>query len=150
MVGLSLSITNTIRQGEARNDFIDFTKVEGTVTTNAVKTYYPISLVKEKLALGEKSILSSTTEDPTEAFRILVLNDQNITSFTTELGFDQTGSSFRVIDLEEGVENDPDLGSIQTLIVTFDVNIKLYKNDMPFEYAGDFSGLLKMKFKDKI
>ncbi|UZR99889.1 hypothetical protein [Chondrinema litorale] len=132
------------------NDFIDFTKVEGTVTTNAVKTYYPISLVKEKLAVGEKPILSSDTEDPTEAFRILVLDDQNITSYTTELGFDQTGSSFRVIDLQEDIENDADLGSIKTLIATFEVNIKLYKNDMPFEYAGDFTGILKMKFKDNI
>ena len=127
----------------------DFIKIDQSIVTNSVKTYYPVSLVEEKLAVGDKSILSSDTESLTEAFQILVIDNKNSSSYITNLGFDQTGSYLKVIDLQEGIDNDSDLGTVKTFTATFEIKVKLYKNEFGYEYAGDITGLLKMRFKDK-
>jgi hypothetical protein len=114
-----------------------------------INEHYPLQVVKEKLSAGDKLILSSQHPDMSKAFRIQMADQRNYLAYTTEQHLDQGGSYLRVKQVLEGQETDPVLGTVKTIDITFDVDVKLYPSDWGTTQPGKLKGLLRMKYREK-
>lgn len=112
-----------------------------------VNQKYTFETLKNILSKGDKII--SPNDDLTQPFRLGIVFQKYYKSFYST--GNQSGSTFKVIDLIEGSENDPQLGNLKTLDVLFDVDVKMYYFDSPTpnQSVGNIKGLLKMKFKER-
>lgn len=148
-----LSIEDTVRGITIRVELprIKYSEEYGVPidSVNGAEQIYNYPAVKEKLSIGEKVLLSSQNHDRTQAFGVLVLDQINYTGFTTSGTLDQTEGYLRVIDLVEGSETHPTLGSVKTLEVIFDVNVNLEPSDTNPNQAGKLEGTLRMKYREK-
>ena len=114
-----------------------------SIVDRAAKDYYPYPVVKEKLSVGNKFILSSQAPEPVNNFRVMVVDQKDYVAFTSE-GTDQDNSYLKVIELIEGTATDPDRGSVKTMEVVFDLDVKLYEQSSG--QSGKLTGLLRMKY----
>ncbi len=103
----------------------DYMLPDDPIIQKAAQTYYPYPVVKDKLSRGDKLLLSQQHPDVSSTFRLLVLDQKNYTGFTSEGSTNQSGSYLKVVELIEGTKTDPNLGSIKTLDVIFDVDVNL-------------------------
>lgn len=114
------------------------------------KEKYPISKVKEVLALGNKKVLSSENPDLTKSFRVQVYDQNSFVGYLTDNYLEQSVGILRVTDLIEGEENDPQLGPVKYLEVIFELDVDLYKfNQENYTFSGKIAGLARMKFQEK-
>lgn len=127
----------------------DYIVADDAIISEAARKYYPYQVIKEKLSVGDKFILSSQTTDLTRSFRVLVLDQKNYTGFSSEGVPDQAGSYLKVAELLESNETDPVLGNVNVLEVVFDLDIKLLPTDQADGQAKNLKGLLRMKYQQK-
>jgi hypothetical protein len=124
---------------------------EGSQVATKLKEYvnqkYTFDILKNVLSKGDKNI--NPSDDLTQSFRLGIVFQKYYKAFYTN--GNQTGSIFKVKELIEGSENDPNLGTLKTLEVVFDVDVKMYSFDIPnpSQNVGNMKGLLRMKFKEK-
>jgi hypothetical protein len=131
------------------DSFNSFQESNDTIRNKAVRDFYPYQIVKEKLSVGDKLILSSQHPDKSKTFRILMVDQKNYLFWTTEQNLDQTGSYIRVKQIFEGQETDPVLGNVKKMEVLFDVDVKLYSSDGSPKQPSKLKGLLRMKYLEK-
>jgi hypothetical protein len=120
-----------------------------SITQQAIKEYYPYQVVKEKLSVGHKFILSSQYPDKTNSFRIQMVDEKTYLAYTTEHMLDQNGSYLKVKQIIEGMETDPVLGKVKKIEVVFEVDAKLYSYNKPSAQPKKLKGLLRMKYLEK-
>ncbi|MBF9253538.1 hypothetical protein I2I11_09560 [Pontibacter sp. 172403-2] len=126
----------------------DFGVANDSVLNHAATEYYPYQVVKEKLSVGDKLILSSQASDPKNSFRVQVIDQKNYSGFSSEGSLSQAGSYLKVIKVIEGTETEPILGNVKTLEVIFDLDVKLYSSGEGFNESGNLKGLLRMKYRE--
>lgn len=122
---------------------------DGATTRQIARKFYSYELVKEKLAVGDKFLVSLQKPYSTNTFRVQVNDNINYNNFICDAG-DQIGSYLKVIKLIEGTETDVILGNIKTLEVIFDIDVKLYHPTEPKRTPPKkLKGFLRMKYLQK-
>ncbi|RDC66204.1 hypothetical protein [Adhaeribacter pallidiroseus] len=127
------------------NDYIADTDLPA-----AVKSYYPYDRVKEKLAVGNKILLSMLHRDVTTGFRLQMRDDKNYSFYGADYAQDAT-SYLKITELIEGTEPDPVLGQVKTLEVIFEINAlmtRIYPAEPGLNPAAPVKGLLRMKYRE--
>lgn len=120
----------------------------GATTRKIAREFYPYQMVKEKLAVGSKLLISSQIPYSTNAFRVQVNDNINYHNFICDAG-DQTDSYLKVVELVEGTETDPTLGQVKTLEVVFELDVKMYHANEPRPTPpSKLKGLLRMKYRE--
>ena len=141
-----LSIVVELPHVQYSNEYIE---ANDAIIREAAIKYYPYTVVKEKLSVGDKFIVSSPTTDPTSSFRVLVTDQKNYTGFISEGAPDQDGSYLKVTELIESTETNATLGSVNVLEVVFDLAVKLFPTDQAAGQPETLKGLLRMKYQQQ-
>ena len=113
------------------------------------KQYYSHSVVKEKLSLGDKWIISSQHPDKRIAFRLQVVDEKNYEAYTSESQLDQTGSYLKVKQHTNGFEIEPVDGQVRAIEILLELDVKLCSANRPTEPPGRMKGLLRVKYLEK-
>ena len=127
----------------------DFLALDEASVTQAAREHYAYAVVKDKLSMGDKTILSLQDSDVTNAFRVTVQDQNGFNGFMSDGGMDQTGSYLKVVEVVESTEIDPNRGEVQTLLVTFDADVKLYSIAQTTGDPTHLKGKLTMKYQQK-
>ena len=108
---------------------------------------YPLSTIKNMLSPGTKDILFNG--DVKDVFILGINLKKDNQDFYSD--GDQTGSYLKVVDLVEGTGIDSNNNLINTLEVTFEMDMKMYFHHPAslVTYAGNLKGLLRMRYKEK-
>ncbi|WP_233507720.1 hypothetical protein [Adhaeribacter pallidiroseus] len=145
----NVSISMDLPQVKYSPAFILGHEDDGSELKQIARQYYAYDKVKQKLRMGDKILYGfNTANADTSSFGIQIHNNTNYTGFVSQ-GPNQTGSFLKVVELVEGTEPDPVLGSVKTLEVIFDLDIKMYdpQSAVP-KPPTKMTGLLRMKYRE--
>lgn len=116
----------------------------GEAFEQAVREHYSYAVVKDKLTAGDKPILSMQNEDLTQAFRVLVADEEAFVTYVSQ-GVDQTDSYLKIIDVVEATEMNDNQQQVNTLLVTFEMDVQLNEVNAQSD-ARRLTGLLTAKY----